>query len=65
MAFKIISFPPQIIIYSEIIRILLELILRRKAGIGRAAPFPLPFFKASAAEHFYFILNDKRNDAVL
>ena len=46
--------------YSEIIRVFLEYIMRRQAGVGRIAFFPVPFLQSAVIKHFYAVLNNKR-----
>ena len=50
--------------YSEIIQVFLEGILRRKAGVGQIAFFPIPLLQSAVIEHFYAVLNNKRHDIV-
>ena len=34
--------------------------MRRQAGVGRIAFFPVPFLQSAVIKHFYAVLNNKR-----
>ena len=48
----------------EIIQILLELILRRKAGVGQVSLLPVPFVQPAIVEHLHVVADDKGHGVV-
>jgi len=50
--------------HPKIIQIPLKLILRRKAGIGQKAFFPVPLMQPTIVKHLHVIANNKGHNIV-
>lgn len=50
--------------HLEVVQILFELILRRKASVTQISRLRLPFMQSPIIEHFQIFINDKRHDIV-